>query len=436
MEHVRILELIHQTAPALVVDGDQLTKDFYQHLFSQYPWLQNSFNMANQANGFQARSLFDAIVLFVTKYDQFETLGADAKRIAAKHVSVDVRPEDYGLVGASLLATIQARLGAEATPDVMKAWELAYGRIAGVLIGLETAAYQQQQDQRGGWSGFKPFVVMRMVEETLGVRSFYLAPVDGGELPTYVPGQYISLAVDVPNHGRQIRQYSLSDAPGKPYYRITVNCGPGPTNFPEGLVSNYLHDCVEPGSELDVHAPGGAFCLRPQSTVPLVLLAGGLGITPMMAMLEYLAQTGSTRPVMLIHAVRTYEHQPFRTRLQQLAKHSGLNLFTLYQFEPVGTPEFAAIQPQAPTGLLTADHLEALLTPNWAGAEYYCCGPLPFMRLVHLLLTERGIDNCRYEEFSPTRQVDVPLVLAPEPMAEPVHPMAHLCPHLSQAGRG
>lgn len=406
MEHHRILELIHQTAPALVADGDQLTRHFYQHLLGHYPDLKHTFNQANQASGAQAHSLFEAIVLFVTKYDQFETLGADAARIAAKHVSVDVRPEDYALVGASLLATIQVRLGEAANPEVMKAWELAYGRIAGVLTGIEAATYEQQRSQPGGWPGFRPFVVARVEEESAYINSYYLVPQDGGPLPRYQAGQFITLAVDVPGRPhRQLRQYSLSDAPGKPYFRISVKRGTVHGPLPAAVVSNYLHDCVRPGMVLHVHAPTGGFCLTPHATTPVVMLAGGMGITPFMAMVEQLAQEPAPRPVLLIHAVRSAAEHPFRERMRELAQGAGLSLFTLYQFVPAEAAEGVPSEPGMLTGMLTADHLKMLLTPAWNGAEFYCCGPVPYMRHVQALLAERGVTACRFEEFGPTHQL-------------------------------
>jgi nitric oxide dioxygenase len=426
MEHPQILQLIHQTAPALVADGDQLTKDFYQHLFTHNPQLRHTFNMANQANGKQARSLFEAIVLFVTKYDQLETLGADARRIAAKHVSVDVRPEEYGSVGASLLATIQERLGLAATPEVMKAWELAYGRIAQVLIGLEAATYQQQRDQPGGWNGFKPFVVERVVEETPEIKSFYLVPQDGSPLPVFRAGQFVTLAVHLPHHPyRQLRQYSLSDAPGKPYFRITVKREPRHSTNPDALVSNHLHTSIEAGSILAVHAPTGEFCLTPNATAPLVLIAGGVGITPLMAMLEQLAHEALARRVLLIHAVRDAHQHVFHQRLQQLAQqHQPLRFFTIYQAAPFSTAgEEAPLLPlECTNGLLQAQHLEHLLTPALAGADYYCCGPVGFMHHVRELLAQRGVTTGHFEVFGPTQELapQAPAAVNPPPQC-PAH---------------
>lgn len=438
MNHARITELIQQTAGALVADGDQLTHDFYAHLFGAHPELGHTFNMANQGRGFQARSLFEAIVLFVTKYDAFETLGAEARRIAAKHVSVDVRPDQYALVGASLLAVIRERLGAAATPDVMQAWELAYGRIAGVLTGVEAGMYEAQAALPGGWAGFRPFVVQRIVAEAADVQSFYLVPADGQALPAYAPGQFITLAVTLPDHPyRQLRQYSLSDAPGRPYLRLTVKREARTVHAPAPLVSPYLHEQVAVGTTLDLRAPAGEFCLDPDATRPLVLLAGGLGITPFMAMLEHLARTGSPRRVLLVHAVRDAAHQPFGRRLRQLARqHPALRCFALYQFAPVGpTNEDEGWPLDYGNGFLRPDHLDYLLTPDLDGAEFYCCGPAGFRHHVGALLAHRGEAACRFEAFVPAHELS-PMsppegcpAKAPVPTAERLPDSAGRCPY-------
>jgi nitric oxide dioxygenase len=410
MEHAQIVALIHQTAPTLVADGDQLTLHFYRHLFAYNPQLQHTFNMANQAKGTQARSLFNAIVLFVTRFDELAALGPAARQIAATHVSVDVRPEDYALVGASLLATIRERLGPAATPEVMQAWELAYGRIAEVLIGVEADTYQQHRAQPGGWNGYKPFVVARIEEESRDIKSFYLRPEDGQPLPEFRPGQFVSLALHLPYHPhRQLRQYSLSAAPDPGYYRITVKREPRRTDAPSPLVSNYLHDQVRVGNVLQVHAPTGEFCLPTDARRPVVLLAGGLGITPFMAMLEQELRQPAPRPLLLVHAVRDAEHHPFRNRLQQLAQqHPALRFFSVYQYAPVEISDDEAdlLPMDCASGFLMNDHLDYLLTPEFDDADFFCCGPLGFMRHVNALLKQRGVVRRHFEVFGPTQDLD------------------------------
>ncbi len=412
MEQAEIIALTHQTAPALVSDGSQLTQDFYQHLFTHNPALKHTFNMVNQVNGVQAGALLDAILLFVTKFDQLDTLGPQARMISAKHVSLDIQPGDYALVGASLLATIQAKLGDAATPAVMKAWELAYTRIAQVLSGLEEIAYQGHRTQPGGWNAFKPFTVTRVVAEAHNINSYILTPQDGQPLPTYLPGQFTSVAVQIPGQVyRQIRQYSLSDAPGRAYYRITVKRHEALADAPAGLVSTYLHEHVQAGDTLLVHAPSGEFYLDAHTDAPLVLLAGGVGITPLMAMLEHLAAVGSNREIILLQATHNPESHAFRQRLRILAKrYPRLRTFALYQNVPVGAGDSDGDDLDSDmgwgTGQLTDDHLTDLLADLSPAADFYCCGPLGFMRHVNGLLKARGFENRNFEVFGPSQSID------------------------------
>lgn len=417
MEQAEIIALTHQTAPALTADGDALTRNFYAHLFAHNPELKHIFNMANQASGTQAHALLQAILLFVTKFDQLDTLGPQARMIAAKHVSLDIQPAHYALVGASLLATIRAKLGPAATPTVMLAWELAYTRIAQVLTGLEAAAYQGHRRQPGGWLAFKPFRVERVLEECAGVYSFYLRPADGQPLPAYRPGQFISVSVEIPGHPhRQIRQYSLSDAPGRPYYRLTIKRQEAGHETPAGLVSNYLHDALAVGATLLVHAPAGEFYLNETTTTPLVLLAGGVGITPLMAMLEHQLLSGSPREIRLLQAVRDADTQPFAQRLRLLARrHPQLRLFSLYGAPtPVLAGEEVAQDEELQLALagtlgygpLTNEHLRILLADVPRTADCYCCGPLGFMRHVNSLLRGKGFKNLHFEVFGPAQSLD------------------------------
>ncbi|MGI4865158.1 MAG: globin domain-containing protein [Janthinobacterium lividum] len=412
MEQAEIIALTHQTLPALGAYGDALTQDFYAHLFAHNPELKHTFNMANQASGTQARALLDAIILFVSKLDQLDTLGPQARMIAAKHVSLDIQPAHYALVGASLLATFAEKLGPAATPAVMQAWELAYMRIVAVLTGLEATAYQGHRTQPGGWLAFKGLRVARTVAECADIRSFYLVAPDGQPLPAYRPGQFVSVAVQVPGQPyRQIRQYSLSDAPGQPYYRLTVRRQPAGHETPAGLVSNYLHDDVRTGDTLLVHAPAGEFHLNVEVTTPLVLLAGGVGITPLMAMLEQELATDGQREIRLLHAVRDADSQLFAQRLRHLAQqHPRLRTFTLYQHVPaeVAGPDEAADQPEGPLnyGLLTAEHLLDFLADLPRNADCYCCGPLGFMRHTNQLLRQQGFTHRHFEVFGPSQSLD------------------------------
>ncbi|MDJ0367946.1 FAD-binding oxidoreductase [Hymenobacter sp. H14-R3] len=294
----------------------------------------------------------------------------------------------------------------------MLVWELAYTRIAGVLTGLEAAAYHGHHRQPGGWLAASPSRVERMQEECAGVHSFHLQPADGQLLPAYQPGQFSSVSVEIPGHPHwQIRQYSLSDAPGRSYYRLTIKRQKADHKTPAGQVSNYLHDTMQTGATLLMHSPTGEFYLDDTAITPLVLRAGGVGITPLMAMLEHLLLSGSPREIRLLQAVRDADAQPFGQRLRLLAqRHPNLRIFTLY-----GTPApvLAGNEEDADEtadenlgyGLLADEHLDTLLADLPRMADCYCCDPLSFMRHVNILLRAQSFENRHFEVFGPAQVI-------------------------------
>ena len=179
------------------------------------------FNPAHQRSGSQQRALAGAICAYAQHVDNPAALTDAVELIAQKHVSLGIRPEHYPIVGENLLASIKEVLGDAATDDIIDAWAAAYGALADIFIGREADIYQEQE-QRFGWQGFKPFVVARREPESDNITSFYLRPADGAALHPHKPGQYITLRVDVPGAGPVMRNYSLSNAPGDEYYRISV----------------------------------------------------------------------------------------------------------------------------------------------------------------------------------------------------------------------
>src|SRR5690606_32485230 len=128
----------------------------------------------------------------------------------------------------------------------------------------ERAIYGQSRPMPGGWNGFREFVVARKVPESEIVTSFYLRPADGGPLPSYLPGQYITVRIAHPRTPTSPRNYSLSDQPGQGYYRISVKReGRLIEDAPDGLISTYLHEDVQPGDQVEIGPPCGEFTIDP-----------------------------------------------------------------------------------------------------------------------------------------------------------------------------
>ena len=395
--------IIKATVPVLQQHGEVVTTIFYRNLFAAHPELYNIFNPANQVNGGQQRSLASAILAYAQHIENPSVLQHMLDRIESKHVSLEVKPEHYPIVGQTLLGAIKEALGDSATEDILGAWGAAYGQLADLMIGQEAELYKKASTQPHGWSGFKSFRVERKVTESTVMSSFYLVPADGSPLPPFVPGQYLSVKLKPAGFPyEQIRQYSLSTAPNGRAYRISVQREVAPAgtgSAPDGLVSNFLNDNVQEGDLIDVHVPAGDFVLRP-GDAPVVLLSGGSGITALLSMLEHLTSPdGGSREVLFVHAARERARHPFGEHVRTLAaKRPGVKVIVLY--EELG-PNDVEGEHHDEVGRLSASVLKAQnLSPN---AQYYYCGPLGFMNAVENVLDELKVpDTQRFSEtFAP-----------------------------------
>lgn len=380
------IALIKATVPVLQQYGEQITTHFYATLFRDYPEVKAYFNQAHQAKGTQPRALADAVLAYAANIDRLEALKDALPVIVQKHAALDIRPEHYPIVGACLLRAIKEVLGEAATDEIIDAWAQAYQQLADILIAAEEAVYAGNAAQVGGWRGPRPFHVVRKEAESAVISSFYLEPVDGGPLMTFHPGQYITVLMNVA--GQPLRRtYSLSDAPGKPYYRISVKREPG------GVASNHLHDMVEVGDTLELLAPCGEFVLR-DSDKPLVLVTGGVGVTPAISMLNAAARSG--RRIEFIHAALNSDTHAFRAHVEQIAaQHANVQAYFVYN-EPL-----AGDAPHA-TGFVTPELLARRL-PADRDVDLYFLGPKPFMRSVFQSAQQLQIpaQQIRYEFFGP-----------------------------------
>ncbi|UUZ71434.1 NO-inducible flavohemoprotein [Polaromonas sp. P1(28)-8] len=297
--------IVKSTVPLLESGGEALTTHFYQILLTEHPEVRPFFNQAHQANGDQPRALANGVLMYARHIDKLEQLGGLVAQIINKHVSLQIEPAHYPIVGACLLRAIREVLGAEiATDEVLAAWGAAYGQLADILIGAEEKIYADTAAAPGGWRGARRFIVARKVAESAEITSFYLRPEDGAALAAFQPGQYLGLKLVI--NGEEIRRnYSLSAAPNGRDYRISVKREPG------GVASCYLHDELQEGGGLDVFPPAGEFVLA-DGDRPVVLISGGVGITPTLAMLD--AALERQRPVHFIHFARNKSVHAFRRR--------------------------------------------------------------------------------------------------------------------------
>lgn len=385
------LALVKATVPVLQEHGEAITRTFYRNMLGAHPELKDVFNMANQAKGDQPRALAASVLAYASNIDQLANLGPAVAKIAHKHVSLDIVPEQYPIVGHHLLEAIGQVLGDAATPEIVDAWGAAYGQLAEIMISVERSMYEE--DEAKGWRGFKPFRVEEKKRESDVVTSFKLVPADGTPLPLHKAGQYLSVRIEGVGENVEMRQYTISCAPNADYYRISVK------REEVGAVSNYLHEKVEEGDEVLVHVPHGDFALDETSTRPVVLLSGGVGITPMLAMLERLVDLKSPRPVLFVHAAIDGSVHAFGDRLKAI-KAENPHVATVVLYE---SPREEDVQGEHYdlAGRISAETLTDRLAED---AECYFCGPRGFMAAVDETLAGLGVpaERRHYEIFGPT----------------------------------
>ncbi len=254
----------------------------------------------------------------------------------------------------------------------------------------EAASRLKLEDLREQWRLFR---ISRIQVESDAVRSFFLEPVDGDERYAYCPGQYLPIRVVIPGQPEKlIRTYTLSSAPSDSYYRISVKA--------QGLVSNYLHT-LQAGDVLEARAPRGNFSLEDVSRRPIVMLAAGIGITPMMSMLRHLVY--ETRRVRLppnawlFYGARNAAMRPFSDELEDLARKSGSRIKIV---RTLSRPSSNDLKFEIP-GRLTIEALTSHLP--FGDYDFYLCGPTGFMQSLYDGLRKMNVaeERIHFEAFGP-----------------------------------
>ncbi|WP_312516571.1 globin domain-containing protein [Massilia sp.] len=380
---------IDASVPVLRQHGQAITTTFYRNMFVAHPELTYLFNMGNQASGVQQQSLASALFAYAANIDNMAALAPVASRIAHKHASVGLRPDHYPIVGFHLLGAIREVLGEAATEPLLKAWEEAYGSLARVLIDAEAKMYADAGIEPGQLRAMRVVEVTCESENVIAIR---MVAADGGALPPFRAGQYVSVEAIFEDGRRQLRQYSVSDAPGKDSLRISVKREDGIGANPAGAVSNWLHQNVKVGTLLQVSHPFGDFLPDTESDEPVVLLSAGVGITPMIAALNRIARVHPDRRVIFAHAARSSAFHPHQEDIAAAqARMPHLQVVTFHDED-------------AGAGALPGK-MELARLPSWPRGEtdVYLCGPLPFMQAQWHALLAAGVPAGRLhrEVFGP-----------------------------------
>lgn len=394
MLNAQTIATIKSTIPVLAATGPALTAHFYDRMLAHNPELKNVFNMSNQRNGDQREALFNAICAYASNIENLTMILPAVERIAQKHASLNIQPEQYQIVGEHLLATLDELLSPG--EEVLQAWGEAYGVLANVFIQREEAIYQQAEQKPGGWRHTRAFRISAIETQSSLIKSVEFTPVDGAAVADYLPGQYLGITVNDDSFAnQQIRQYSLTRAPNGSAYRIAVK------REALGTVSGWLHQRAQIGDVVQLAAPAGDFYLDINAETPVTLISAGVGQTPLLAMLHALAQQKHPAAVNWLHAAENGQVHAFAEEVETL----GAQLAEFYShvwYQQPGEDDWGRYQS---AGLM--DIAAAGTRLSGTEMQYYLCGPVGFMQFAAKQLTDCGVaaERIHYEVFGPHKVV-------------------------------
>ncbi|WP_131683995.1 globin domain-containing protein [Pseudarthrobacter sp. YALA5] len=386
--------IIQATLPVVGANIEEIAKRFYKHMFEARPdLLDGLFNRGNQADGRQQQALAGSIAAFATllleKPDQLPD--HLLSRVAHKHVSLGLAPDQYQIVHEHLFWAIVDVLGDAVTPEVAAAWDEVYWLMGNLLINQERGLYNAVHlSPETIWRTWR---VAERIQETDDVVTFVVERIDEREVKPSLPGQYVTIKMLMKDGVHQPRQYSLTRADDGRHRHFAVKRVHG-LSTPDGEMSSLLHNDVKVGDEVVLSAPFGDVVLE-YTDRPVVMASAGIGITPMAGMLSHLVKAGSQRQVMLLHADDSADSFPLRKQVSEdigaLAEGSMHSWF----LNPSNGGNAGG---SAFTGFMDINAVELPID-----AEYYLCGPLPFLQAVRSDLIAKGTrpKDIQYEVFGP-----------------------------------
>lgn len=394
MASPQTIEIVKATVPVLEEHGTAITKVFYANMFVEHPELLDIFNETNQKLGRQQNALASTVLAAAKHLEHLAVLLPQVTQISHKHRALQILPEHYPIVGKHLLGAIKQVLGEAANDDIMNAWTEAYDEIASVFIQVEHGMYKEEM-----WKGFAEFKVVEKVAAATDIAAFTVVPVDEKQdidltKLNLTAGQYITVKTDPKDSEHlALRHYSLYSANTDKGIQFAVRRDN--RNETPGLVSNYLHDHLEVGDTVLLSAPAGDFLLNQdlvqQNEIPLVLVSAGVGVTPILSMLEVQVTTNPQRPITWVYACQNKEHHAFDSKvneLLELAENVEKNIFYFEEGQ-----------------ILDNAWLANLPKP----ADVYVCGSMLFMESIidGLLSLEHGEDMVHYEPFGPKMSIEL-----------------------------
>ncbi|SDL14474.1 hemin transporter [Cryobacterium sp. Sr8] len=374
------LPLIEATLPLVGERIQAIAKNFYARMFAAHPELFDGlFSRSNQKNGSQQQALAGSIAVFATYLvnNPDTTPEAMLSRIAHKHVSLDIQPEQYDVVYKYLFEAIADELSDVITAEIAGAWTEVYWLMAHALIKLEKGLYAGAANDKP----LAPWTVIGKDAAGTDALTFTLEPADDTPVSPALPGQYVSVTVGMPDGIRQVRQYSLSA--GTATTRVFTT-----KLDADGEVSPALHRDVQIGDTLILSNPCGDITLTEGDT-PLILASAGIGCTPSASILRSLVESDSKREVIVLHAESTLERWALRDQMNEdVALLEAAELELWLEIPSDGAHE----------GFMS---LDGVTIPE--NASVYLCGPLPFMRSLRSQALKSGVpaERIHYEIFGP-----------------------------------
>ncbi|MER5840370.1 globin domain-containing protein [Streptomyces prasinus] len=387
--------VITATLPVVADHIGEIAQRFYRHMFSAHPELLDGvFNRGNQAHGHQQRALAGSVAAFATTLVETPERVPEQllRRIAHKHASLGIRPDQYQVVHDHLMWAIGDVLGDAVTEEVAAAWDEVYWLMANALINQERGLYSARGVRpETVWRDWR---VERKIKETDDVVTFVVKRNDDRLVKTSLPGQYVTVRMRMPDGKLQPRQYSLTRADDGEHRQFSVKRVRGEGGDPDGEMSALLHDSVGVGDVLTLSLPYGDVVLD-DSGRPVVFASAGIGVSPMAGMLSHLVAAGSGLSITLLHA--DLDEASFPLRRQVVNDVLALRDARMYLWYE---KDVRSLEPVA--GVFEGQmDLTAVDVPD--DALYYLCGPLPFMQAVRSRLIERGVAprDIQYEIFGP-----------------------------------
>lgn len=386
--------IIKASIPALVVHGSSITEAMYARLFRDEQ-IRALFNHANQGeSGSQVNALAGAILAYARNIEKLEALLPVVERIAHKHIGYNILPEHYPYVATALLEAIAEVLGDAATTELLDAWGEAYWFLANILQERERELRRSLTNSEGGWNGWRRFVIAEKSRESDVITTFVLVPEDSGPVMRHRPGQYLTVSLQLSPDNAVKRNYSISCAPNSGEYRISVKRearGAGGSRF--------LHDAAEIGDVIFATPPSGDFFLPDHPVRPVILLSAGVGLTPMVSMIEAIGKSHPDVDAHYVHAALNSSTHAMDQHVRSIARdHGKISVATFYS-EPTAS-DTAGVTHDF-NGFINVEWLRQ--NTRFDDGDFYLCGPKPFLRSLVQDLSKAGVaaERIHFELFGP-----------------------------------